>query len=143
MIRTFLDSAVLIAAARGDETRSESALKVLEDPNRQILTSVFVRLEVYPKAAFNVFPLQRAFLNEFFMDPAIEWAKDLQAVVQMALSEAEKYGLAAMDALHVGAAEILRADQLITLERPGKPLYRVKHVEVVYIGGEPASKSAT
>ena len=57
MIRTFLDSAVLIAAARGDETRSESALKVLEDPNRQILTGVFVRLEVYPKAAFNVFPL--------------------------------------------------------------------------------------
>ena len=77
------------------------------------------------------------------MDPAIEWAKDLQAVVQMALSEAEKYGFAAMDALHVGAAEISHADQLITLERPGKPLYRVKHVEVVYIGGEPASKSAT
>jgi hypothetical protein len=76
MIRTFVDSGVLIAAARGDYAESEPALRMLEDTDRQMLTSVFVRLEVYPKTAFNAYPLQRAFLNEFFMDPSLEWARD-------------------------------------------------------------------
>ena len=43
MIRTFVDCGVLIAAARGDRTESEPALRLLEDPDRQFLTSVFVR----------------------------------------------------------------------------------------------------
>lgn len=116
MIRTFVDSGVLIAAARGDRDESEPSMRVLEDPNRRILTSVFVRLEVYPKVAFHSFPLQRAFMNEFFMDPLIEWERDLDAIVKNALREAETYGLSAMDSLHVAAALLLDADQFVTTE---------------------------
>lgn len=116
MIRTFVDSGVLIAAARGDRDESEPSMRVLEDPNRRILTSVFVRLEVYPKVAFPSFPLQRAFMNEFFMDPLIEWERDLDAIVKNALREAETYGLSAMDSLHVAAALLLDADQFVTTE---------------------------
>jgi hypothetical protein len=47
VIRTFLDSGVLISASRGDQADSEQALQVIESPERKLLTSVFVRLEVY------------------------------------------------------------------------------------------------
>jgi predicted nucleic acid-binding protein len=108
MIRTFVDSGVLIAAARADHTESEPALRLLEDPGRRMLTSVFVRLGVYPKIAFHGFALQRAFLNEYFMDPTLEWASDLNGLVNLAISESERHGLAAMDALHAAAALFAR-----------------------------------
>jgi predicted nucleic acid-binding protein len=90
-------------------------------------------LEVFPKVALHAFPLQRAFLNEFFMEPSLEWASDLNAVVDLAVSESERHGLSAMDALHVAAALALKADQLITTEKPGKPIYRADGVQVVYV----------
>lgn len=133
MIRTFVDSGVLVAASRGDRAESEPALRLLEDPGRRFLTTVFVRLEVYPKASFNAFPLQRAFLNEFFMDPSLEWASDLHGVVHLAISEAERYGLSAMDALHAAGALLLGADQFVTTEKLGKPIYRVSEVPVIHI----------
>lgn len=81
MIRTFVDSGVLIAAARGDHAESEPALRMLEGADRQLLTSPFFRLEVYPKTEFHTYTLQRAFLNEFFMDLSLEWARDLNGLV--------------------------------------------------------------
>jgi predicted nucleic acid-binding protein len=114
VIRTFLDSGVLISASRGDQADSEQALQVIESPERKLLTSVFVRLEVYPQPDWRRFPLQRAFLNEFFMDPDLEWANDLNAVTNRALHEAEQHGLLAMDSLHIAAALLLGADELIT-----------------------------
>ncbi len=81
MIRTFIDSGVLIDAARGEGPQSKTAMDVLADPDRVLLTSLFVRLEVYPKVEFNSFPLQRAFLTEFFMDSGLEWRRDLNSIV--------------------------------------------------------------
>src|ERR1017187_8228928 len=52
MIRTFLDSGILIAAARLVDPGAERALKLLDDPDRVFLTSPFVQLEVVPKAVF-------------------------------------------------------------------------------------------
>src|ERR1035437_943601 len=46
MIRTFVDSGALIAAARSLDPDGERALKFLDDPNRVFLTSPFVYLEV-------------------------------------------------------------------------------------------------
>jgi predicted nucleic acid-binding protein len=135
MIKTFVDSGVLIVAARGDQTESEPALRVSEDPRRQLLTSVFVRLEVYPKTAFHLYPLQRAFLNEFFMDPSLEWARDLNGLVHLAVSESERYGLAAMDALRVAAALLLSGDEFVTTEKPGRPIYQVDSLSVLHMSG--------
>ena len=48
---TFVDSSVLITAARGqDAVLRKRALDVLADPNREFAASVFVQLEVMPKA---------------------------------------------------------------------------------------------
>lgn len=51
MIITYVDSGVLIAFARGDQSAARRYLAVLEDPTRSFVTGVFLRLEVVPKAA--------------------------------------------------------------------------------------------
>ncbi|WP_202895624.1 hypothetical protein [Iningainema tapete] len=43
------------------------------------------------------------------------------------------YGLASMDALHVAAAIRLKADKLITTEKPTKPMYRVTQIQIFSI----------
>jgi len=53
MIRTYLDAGVLIAAARGKAHLATKALDILDDPNRQFVSSVFLKLEVLPKAVYH------------------------------------------------------------------------------------------
>ncbi|MBN3962511.1 hypothetical protein [Nostoc sp. NMS8] len=43
------------------------------------------------------------------------------------------YGLAAMDALHVAAALQIKADQMITTEKPTKPMHRVTKIQIISI----------
>ena len=52
MKATFVDSGVLIAAARGEGGLAVRALAVLDDPERQFATSNLVKLEVLPKAIY-------------------------------------------------------------------------------------------
>lgn len=66
MITTYIDSGVLIAAARGDADLSPIALSYLADPNREYITSDYVRLEVLPKAVFHRRQEEVDFYNEFF-----------------------------------------------------------------------------
>jgi hypothetical protein len=40
-----------------------------------------------------------------------------------------------MDALHLAAAHLLKADEFITTERPGKSIYRSALVKIVYLFG--------
>lgn len=50
MTRTFIDSGILIAAARGEGAIAERALAILLDPNLELASSIFLKLEVLPKA---------------------------------------------------------------------------------------------
>lgn len=131
MIRTFLDSGVLLAAVRSIEKDQERALQLLEDPDRQFLTSAFVRLELVPKASFHKRRLEKSFYEEYFR--AAEWCLDVNRILSLAQMEAARSGLSAMDALHLSAAHILEADEFVTTERPGKPLYRSTLVKVLYL----------
>ncbi len=56
--------------------------------------------------------------------------------MKTASREANRHGLNAMDALHIAAAYLLDADELITTERPQKPLYRNGLVPVIWLYGE-------
>jgi hypothetical protein len=47
--------------------------------------------------------------------------------------EAAKAGLGAMDALHLAAAYLAGADELITTEKPAKAIHRSSLVRVVYL----------
>ncbi|WP_318284186.1 hypothetical protein [Brasilonema sennae] len=53
MTRTFIHSGVLIAAARGDTTRSLSALRILSARDREFASSAFIQVETLPKAIYN------------------------------------------------------------------------------------------
>lgn len=65
-IRTFIDSGVLIDAVRGIPPLSDAALTVLGDPNRILVSSDLVRLEVLPKPQFHKRRNEVIFYEAFF-----------------------------------------------------------------------------
>jgi hypothetical protein len=95
------------------------------------LTSPFVQLELVPKAILHKKRLEKAFYDEYFN--AAEWCREFHKIEDLAQIEAARLGLAAMDALHLAAAHLLRADEFITTERPEKPIYRSLLVDILYL----------
>jgi predicted nucleic acid-binding protein len=65
-MRTFIDAGVLIAAARGEDAPSMSALEILDDQTREFVSSPFVELEVLPKAIYNGKKDEIEFYEAFF-----------------------------------------------------------------------------
>jgi hypothetical protein len=65
-IRTFLDTGVLISAARGIGKQANTALQIISDSNREFASSQFLRLEVLPKAIFNKRTLEVEFYEAYF-----------------------------------------------------------------------------
>jgi hypothetical protein len=61
--------------------------------------------------------------------------RGLNQIEKLARTEAARCGLAAMDALHVAAAFLLKADELVTTEKPGKPMYRTALAKVRWLYG--------
>jgi hypothetical protein len=49
----YWDAGVLIASARGEDAPSMSALEILDDQSREFVSSLFIELEVLPKAIYN------------------------------------------------------------------------------------------
>jgi len=126
---TYLDSGVLLAAWRNAELRP-AALRVLEDIGRQFATSQLAKLELLPKPAFERRPVERAFYQAHFNEASASQPLDEQ-LGDDAQRLAEKYGLAAVDALHIAAALRLGAEEFYTSEKPGKPMFRVKELKVI------------
>jgi predicted nucleic acid-binding protein len=131
-IRTFVDADVLIWAARGREPLSDAAMAVLTGPNREFVASDFLRLEVIPKAAYNKQAAEDAFYQRFF-DAVEHWCDVSPPLITVAHQTAIRYGLSAIDAIHVAAAQTMAADELVTAERTTSPLFRVQEVRIVSI----------
>ncbi len=132
MILTFVDSGVLIAAARGSGPLSAPAMAILGDPSRQFVSSDFVRLEVVPKPEYLKRHAEIAFYQAFF-DATHLWVLSTPTLVRRAFELASTYGLAAMDALHIAAAQLAYADELVTTEQPSKPMFRIPSLRVLSI----------
>lgn len=75
---------------------------------------------------------EATFYERFFAS-VVAWAGPLDDVVDRAARIAAGAGLATMDALHVSAAAILGAAELVTTKSPVKPLHRTSIVAVVSI----------
>jgi len=131
MIKTFLDAGVLITAHRGEPSLREAALGLLASPSRLFVASVFLELELLPKPTFYRRHTEVWFLREYFKRFVQEISLDLTDVVELAGREAEKSGLAALDALHLAAAHLLEVDQFVTTEHADKPIHRTALVQVV------------
>jgi hypothetical protein len=50
---SFIDSGVLVTAARGLGEDSETALEILADSNCEFASSCFLKMEVIPKAIYH------------------------------------------------------------------------------------------
>ena len=130
MKRTYLDSSVLIQAIQGVD--GEKTVALLEDPEREFVAASFLKLELLPQPTFHKRKAELAFLQDFFAR-VVEWCEASEDLVAAALAEAGTVPLSAVDAIHVSAAKRLKADELITAERPGKPLHKVQGLKVRFL----------
>ena len=133
MARLFIDSGVLIAAARGEAPLREAAVRLLTNPRHVFLTSPFVYLETVPKAQFGRRELELA-LYQLYFEHA-QSLDDLPRLLPLALHISAQEGVGPMDSLHVAAAILLEADVLVTIENKGKSIYRAKAMAVQHLLG--------
>ena len=128
MTGTFIDSDVLIAAATGRDVLLVRALAVLNAPEREFITNVFVRMEVLPKAVYFRRQDEVAFYETFFA--SAHFVPFSEALSVQAHSEACRAGLRALDALHIATAKTGGAEEFITTERPTTALFRVVGITI-------------
>lgn len=126
---TFLDSGVLIAAARGAEPVARLAMTVLDDPDRTFASSALVRLEVLPKALRNHREGEARFYETFFQSVSA-WATIGEPLAAETFMQARDSDLHAMDALHIAAALSVGAEEFVTSERSDKPINKVTAIAV-------------
>ena len=100
------------------------AMKILDDPDRKLIVSDALWLEVMPKPIFNKPPDEIKFYQMVFNNA--EYIKWNIFSLNHATELAKKYGIAAMDAIHVAFALVSKANELVTAEKSNKPLFRVK-----------------
>lgn len=129
MTRTFLDAGVLIAAARGDDAVAQRAIEIVRDKDRAFVSSPFIRLEVLPKALFHRKEGEVFFYRSYFALVRV-WIHPDPGLLEEADHVASRFGLAALDALHVTSALMAGADELVTTERPTRPIHRVSGLSV-------------
>lgn len=132
MTKTYLDSCVLIAAAMGKEEVYEKAMQILDDPEREFVSSVFSKIETLPMAIFKNNQSEVEFYETFFQSVKV-WATDFDKITEDAYEEASICGMTTLDALHVAAAVSLNSTELITTEKSSKPMFRTSKLKVTTI----------
>jgi predicted nucleic acid-binding protein len=109
------------------------ARSLMQDEDRDFLTSENVRLELLPKPTHENRRAEVDFYNAHFNTATSEPFSD--ELGKAALVLAKKYGLAAGDALNLASAIRQEADEFYTSEKHGKPMFRVKELRVISIHG--------
>lgn len=128
-MKTFLDAGVLISAWKRGENHLR-AVSIMQDETREFVTCENVLLEVLPKPVFEKRRAEVDFYNNHFSEASA--AEPFSAELgKSALSLAKKHGLAAGDALNLASAIRQGADEFITSELPGKPMFRVPGIKVI------------
>ena len=132
--RTYVDANLLIAAWRGDGELGIRALKILDDPQRNIVVSRAVWLEGMPKTIYHKQEREAAFYQEIFdAVEVIAWSTESLCRAE---DLARQYGIAAMDAVHLAMAIMSGVDEFISAEKPQKPMFRVSEIVVQSIRGD-------
>ncbi|MHB1201804.1 MAG: type II toxin-antitoxin system VapC family toxin [Acidithiobacillus sp.] len=126
--RTYIDSNILIAAFLGQGDLGSSALQIIDDDDRQLVASDAVRLETLPKPRYEGNQTEIDFYETIFnYAEVLPWTTN---VLSLAQQLAEKYGIAAMDAIHVSFAVSAKVDELVTKEKSTKPMFRVQEIPI-------------
>jgi predicted nucleic acid-binding protein len=117
---------------------ADTALAVITDSSRQLLTSEIVRLALLPKPIFFKQKAEVDFYEDIFSKSRCD--KVDAELYSTAFNLAKRYGLAAADAFNLASAMRLGAEEFITSELPGKPLFRVSEINVVTMHAAAAAK---
>lgn len=121
--RTYLDSGVLLAAFAAQGDVGIKALEVLDDPDRHLVISDAVKLELLPKPIYEKRKEEVEFYQAVFEQAeCLSWSLD---TLQHSQGVAEQHGIAAVDAIHVATALDAGVDEFLTAEKPTKPMFRV------------------
>jgi predicted nucleic acid-binding protein len=129
MVKTYLDSGVLLTGWRSLDAKGELAIAVIEDANRHFYISQLSRLELLPKARFFKQHDEIEFYETHFAR-AVANTPLTRGLGARAEQLAARYGLAAIDALHLAAAIHHGVEEFITTEKPDKPMFRVRELKV-------------
>lgn len=129
--RAYIDANLLIAAFRGEGDLGQRAMEILDDPDRVLVASDAVRLEVQPKPRYENRQQEIDFYNAVL--ERAEHLKWCTSTLYRAHDLAEKYGVAAMDAIHAATALDAGVDEFVTAEKPTKPLFRVAELHMLSI----------
>lgn len=100
------------------------------DPNREFTGNIFLKMETVAKAQFNNRDAEVEFYDEFFAHIA-HWTPVTEELLLLAYDECQASGLNAMDALHVAAAYLAGATELVTVERSRRSIHRTRLLKVV------------
>ncbi len=128
-MKTFLDSGVLLTAWKGKPADAAKAMSVMHAPQREFVTGQMVKLELLPKPTYFKHRDELEFYQLHLDATKAEAALD-PAIAEAALTLAKKHGLAAADALNIAGAIHLGAEEFVTSELPGKPMFRVREIQV-------------
>ncbi len=85
-----------------------------------------------PKAIYNQRSSEIKFYEAFF-DEVSYWANDINAIIETAYEQSSKFGLSAMDALHIAAALSVGVTEFITNEKPEKSIHRTPSIKIISI----------
>ena len=123
-IRTFLDTCSLITAFRGSEREAAKLVELMEDPEREFVSTSVVKLEVLPKPTKFMRQTEIDFYNLFF-ERVTHWISVDEKLMAKALEHGCRHGLGPLDSVHVAAALEGRVQEFITDERATKPFFAV------------------
>lgn len=126
--RTYIDANLLIAAFRGEGALGQRAIEILDDPDRALVASDAVRLEVLPKPRY-----EKRQQEIDFYDTVLDQAECLNwstGTLYRAHDLAEKHGIAAMDAIHAAMALDAGVDEFVTAEQSTKPMFSVSELHM-------------
>lgn len=133
MKRIYLDSCALLAAFRAAGVVAERVQTILDDQDRELIVSDYLKIELLPKPLFNKRDDEVEFLN-FILGSAVVCVSNSSEVFDQGMKLAVKYGLSAMDALHVSAAIKAGASEFFSTEKSTKPMFRVDEIKVTSLG---------
>jgi len=132
LLRTYVDSGILIWAAHGVPRNAELALKFISDPTREFVTSDYIRLELIPKATFHQNLSELEFYETFFR-ANIRCIPTSESLIKNAMDEGCTTGISGIDALHVACAVFAGAEEFITTEKVTKPIHSTRLIRVTCI----------
>lgn len=129
-IRTYLDTNVLIGAASGKIELSQRANNIITDKNRVFVSSLFSKMETLPVPMRRHDTFEENFLLTFYSLKVIDWAANLDLIINRAIALSGNTNIDIMDACHLLAATSLQADEFITAEKHTSPVLKYSALKV-------------